>query len=161
MTMFTRNGGTYKTPVGEESMTEQAHKDEVNIQRIMKRYEKTGLIEHVNQHQGTYVDYTNAPDYHTAMTLIANANSVFESVPARIRAEFGNDPAQFLEFMQNPDNFEKIEEYGFDTSHLTGEGEVMDHFDQASHDKIEANRARLAGEATVDPVPAETPESGD
>lgn len=100
------------------SLTEQAHKDEVSIHHIMKRYKKTGVIQHVNQYEGTYGDFTDAPGYTEAQNIIASANSMFETVPSHIRTEFGNDPGQFLKFMQNPDNRDEIEAYGLSTSHL-------------------------------------------
>ena len=40
-------------------MTEQAHKDDVDIHKIMKRYERTGIIDHLAKHKGTYMDYPN------------------------------------------------------------------------------------------------------
>lgn len=103
----------------EESMTEQSHKDECDIHNILRKYEKTGMITHTNQYAGTYGDFTNALDFQEAQNVIAEAASMFETVPSKIREQFDNDPAQFLDFIQNDDNREQIEEMGFDTSHLT------------------------------------------
>nr|UXQ88008.1 MAG: internal scaffolding protein [Microvirus sp.] len=98
--------------------TEQAHKTDVDIHHIMKQYKKTGVLTHVNQHQGTYGDYAEAPDYSQAQNIIADAKSLFESVPSHIRSDMNNDPQQFVNFMQNPKNREEIEAYGLDASHL-------------------------------------------
>lgn len=84
----------------------------------MRKYERTGVIEHVNEHKGTYGNYVGVPDYNEAQNIIADAKSLFESVPAKIRADMHNDPAEFIEFMQNAENREKIEAYGLDSSHL-------------------------------------------
>lgn len=112
----------YKRSVGitftEESMTEQCHADEVKIQNIMKKYRDTGVIEHVNQYQGMYSDMINAPDFAEAQMQIAEAKSMFETVPAHIRSDFDNDPQKFIAFMQEPENVEAIQEYGLDASHL-------------------------------------------
>ncbi|AXL14595.1 internal scaffolding protein [Microviridae sp.] len=101
-----------------ESMTEQCHKDEVSIQNIMRKHRQTGVIQHVAQYQGQYMDMVNAPDFHEYQNILAEARSMFETVPSHIRKDFDNDPQKFLEFMQNAENIEAIEEYGLDASHL-------------------------------------------
>ena len=112
----------YRRPVrytsDKPSRTEKAHAEDVNIHNILKRFERTGVVEHINRFQGTYADYIDAPSYQEAMQQIAEAKTMFESVPARIRADFGNDPAAFIAFMQDPNQREAIEAYGLDASHL-------------------------------------------
>lgn len=102
----------------DESLTQQHHTETVDIHNILKKYKQTGVIQHVAQYKGSYGDFASAPDFQTAQNIIAQADSMFETVPAHIRADFDNDPAKFLEFMQNNENIEAIEEYGFDSSHL-------------------------------------------
>lgn len=92
--------------------TKQAFASETDINNIMRKYEKGEVIDHFNKYQGRYGDFINSPDYHTAMVRIAEANEAFQSIPARIRAKFGNDPAAFLEFAQDPENAEKMVEMG-------------------------------------------------
>lgn len=105
-------------PHSDEQLTEQSHADSCDIHNIMRKYEKTGLINHLNLHSGTYGDYTGAPDFHSAMNLISNASSMFESVPSKIRAQFDNDPGKFLAFMQDEKNRDAIIKMGFDDKHL-------------------------------------------
>lgn len=100
------------------TLTEQHHIEYTAIKNIMARYEHSGVIDHVNKHQGTYGDYINAPDFQEAQIAIAQAKEMFLSVPAQIRADFQNDPGAFIDFMQNPENREKIQAYGLTTSHL-------------------------------------------
>jgi len=100
------------------SLTQQSSKDECDIHVIMRKAEKHGLVTHINQHAGSYSNMISAPNYHEAMVMLANANSMFESVPSSIRAKFGNDPARFLDFMQNADNRDRIVKMGLDASHL-------------------------------------------
>ncbi len=123
------------------SMTEQAHKDDVDIHVIMKKFKQTGIITHVNAAQGTYMDYSNNLDYHEAQNIIADAKSLFETVPAHIRKDFQNDPQQFINFMQDPTKTKEIEAYGLDASHLSKDP------DKASDTTSQAN--------TPPPAPAE------
>jgi len=102
----------------EPTMTEQCHKDRCDMHNIMRQFEKTGLIEHTSRYAGKYMDMPNAPSFHEAMNTIAKAESMFETVPAKIRAKFHNDPAEYIEFMQDPKNYDAIKEMGLDPSHL-------------------------------------------
>ncbi len=135
--------------VGEISMTEQCHKDEVCIQKIMQKYKKTGVISHVSAHVGTYMDYANIPDYTEAQNIIADAKSMFESVPSHIRDDFDNSAALYIEFMQNPENREKIKAYGLDTSHLPAPVEPVAKQKPAKATQPEAPAEKAPTEATT------------
>lgn len=99
-------------------MCEQHHKDSVSIKNILNSYTRTGVLSHAVTRPGAFLDVAAAPDFIEAQRIIANAKSTFEAVPAVIRAEFNNDPAQFLEFISDQKNEEKMIEYGFDVSHF-------------------------------------------
>ncbi len=77
----------------------------------MKRYVKTGVIDHLSKHQAQYADIEPIT-YHEAMNTIATANSMFEELPSSIRAKFENDPSKFLAFVQDPKNLEECRELG-------------------------------------------------
>jgi len=95
-----------------DGRTKQSFAEESNINLIMKKYEKTGMLDHLNQHNGEYGDFIAAPDYHSAMNAIRIAGETFMSIPATVRAKFDNDPARFLAFVQDPENTEKMIEMG-------------------------------------------------
>lgn len=92
--------------------TKQSFYEESNINLIMAKYEKTGLLDHVNTHEGNYGDFIAAPDYHTAMNQIRDAGEMFMAIPANTRSEFENDPARFLEFVQDEGNYDRMVEMG-------------------------------------------------
>lgn len=96
----------------EPSLTVQSFKDECDINQIMTKYEKTGVIDHLNTHQGNYGDFLGFEDYQTHLNQIAEAGIAFASIPAKIRAKFDNDPAKFLEFAQNSENLEEMQNLG-------------------------------------------------
>jgi len=110
--MQVKHRAATKVPPMEPGPTEQAHKDDCDIQTILKRYQQTGVVQHNNSVQGHYDDYIDAPTFQDAQNAIAEAKSMFESVPAQIRRDFGNDPAQFLAFVQDESNIDKMREYG-------------------------------------------------
>ncbi len=100
------------------TLTEQSHKDICDIHRIVRKSIETGVCEHTNQHEGQYLDLPDSTTYHEYMNRVAEVNSMFQTVPTEIRADFQQSPAKFVEFMQNPKNKEKIAEYGFSTAHF-------------------------------------------
>jgi phage internal scaffolding protein len=102
-----------------ETLTEQQHKDTCDMHRIMGQQLKTGIIDHVARYKGQYGDYASSLDLHTAMNIISDAASMFETVPAQIRNKFGNDAGAFVDFMNDNRNYEAIAEMGLDVSHLT------------------------------------------
>lgn len=95
-----------------DGRTEQSHKDDVKVQNIIKRYDKTGLITHVRKSAGQYGDYTETNEYQESMNLVVKANEAFEELPSDIRRRFGNDPGAFFEFVTNPENNEALVEMG-------------------------------------------------
>lgn len=95
------------------SLTRQSSKDECDINRIMLKFEKTGVLEHRNTFEGSYGDYTNTPqDYHEAVNQVMAADDMFQSLPAKVRKRFGNDPAEFVEFVADPDNRDQMQALG-------------------------------------------------
>lgn len=94
-----------------EGLTEQSHKNECDINYILKEYTRTGLIRHANENAGRYDDIA-VQDFHEAMNIVSNANSMFETLPALTRKRFENNPAAFLEFVQNPNNASEMARMG-------------------------------------------------
>lgn len=99
-------------PVGDVSLTRQEMASECDINNIMKRYERTGILDHVARYQGRYEDVSDAADYMTALGIVADVHQAFLSLPASIRERFNNDPGEFLDFAQNPDNRPAMMEMG-------------------------------------------------
>jgi len=94
------------------SRTKQQFKDECDIDSIMLKFQKTGTLAHLNNHHGQYGDFAQPVDYHDAMNTVLAAREMFSSVPSSIRSKFANDPALFLEFVQNPENEDQLIEMG-------------------------------------------------
>lgn len=99
------------------SLTHQSMADECDINRIMLKWQKTGVIEHVKEYPGGYGDFTNAPDdYQQSMNTVIEADNMFMTLPSSIRKRFHNDPAAFLDFVANPKNREELERLGLATA---------------------------------------------
>lgn len=97
------------------SRTKQSDADRSNINVIMDKYLRTGAITHFNKHHPQYGDATGT-DYHTAMTIVTEASQMFDELPSNIRNRFQNNPAAFLDFVQDEGNTAEMAQMGLTNS---------------------------------------------
>lgn len=83
--------------------TKQSHRDECDINQIMKRFQRTGVLDFAGKNEGQYGDVTGL-DYEVGMQNIRKADALFQGLPSSLRARFHNDPREFLDFVQDEDN---------------------------------------------------------
>lgn len=100
---------------GTDSLVEQSHKDNCDIVKILKKYDKTGLITHVNNMRAEYGDFTHINEYQESLNLVIKAQNSFNELPSELRKKFSYDPGQFMEFVTNPDNYEEMVKLGLAT----------------------------------------------
>lgn len=100
------------TVVDGVSKTIQSFRDECDINTIMSRYMKTGILDHVNRYQGSYEDVTDSFDYRDSIDRVRAAEAAFGSLPAAMRKRFDDDPATFLDFVADPANRDAMMEMG-------------------------------------------------
>ena len=91
--------------------TKQEFKKQCDINEIVKRYQRTGALDHFAKHGGRYMDVTPT-SFHEAMNIVVEAEQMFADLPSSLRARFENDPAEFLEFVQNPENQDEMRDLG-------------------------------------------------
>ena len=113
------------------SMTEQHHARACDINTIMTKYLKTGVVDHINKYEPTYGDVSEA-DFKKSMDLVAAVKSEFQDLPAYVRAEIG-DEATYLSLMQTDEGVSQLrsilapgEKYEKDGSPLTGPQDPSD-----------------------------------
>ena len=70
-----------------------------------------GLLRHSIQYQGEYDDIPSIT-YQEALDTVAKGNEMFDSLPPKVRQRFKGDIKQFLDFTQNPDNFQEMSKLG-------------------------------------------------
>ncbi len=100
--------------VSGKSRTKQAPMQACDINSIIKRWESTGVVEHVMESKPTYGDFSTVEDYLYALNKVSAAESDFAALPAHIRDRCENDPAKFLAFVQNPESREELVELGLE-----------------------------------------------
>lgn len=95
------------------TLCQQHFRDECDINNIMARFMKTGVLPSVNSSTYDYFDAGESLTYHDACNIIAQAEDVFSQLPAVVRARFNNEPGEYLAFFENPENYEEAVKLGF------------------------------------------------
>lgn len=94
------------------SLTRQEFAEECDINVLMEKYEKSGIISHINPREPQYLDVTGLPDLQTAHDIIQTATREFMALPAKTRAAFQNDPMEFVKFAEDPANIDQMRAWG-------------------------------------------------
>jgi len=87
--------------------TDTSQKAACDINNIMKKYAKTGVITHVTSAVPQFGDISHLGDYQASLNQIRHAEDLFEQLPSRVRERFKNNPADFMTFMSNSKNYEE------------------------------------------------------
>lgn len=93
------------------SLTKQADAEGADINNIVRRYLQTGVAPGY-QGDPMYGDFSDVHDFRAALEIVAEANAQFAGLEANVRARFDNDPAKFLEFVNNPNNGDELVKMG-------------------------------------------------
>lgn len=94
-----------------ESLTQQAHADDCDINTIVRRFGLTGELPQ-SLNMPAYGDFTGVVDYHSALELVRHAESEFMQLPAELRVRFAHDPAQLMRFLDDERNRDEAVKLG-------------------------------------------------
>lgn len=85
----------------DDGRTKQAFREESEIKNIIARFQRTGLLE-FQEKAHSYGEF-EAIDFHQAMNTVVRASEMFDELPSSLRKKLGNDPAEFVDVVTNPD----------------------------------------------------------
>lgn len=95
------------------SLTVQSEAASCDIRNIMARYERTGMVDHINSFEGRYEDYRDFPEsYQDALNTVMAGQESFSELPARIRDAFANDPYLFFQAVHDPAQQDRLIQLG-------------------------------------------------
>lgn len=94
------------------SRTKQSFKDQVNINKIIKKHRRTGMLEHVNRKAPFYGDVSNLVGYAEALIKVKEAEELFNNMSADIRERFNNNPQEMVTFLEDKNNLKEAIELG-------------------------------------------------
>jgi len=105
------------------SLTQQQFKDESDINTIVDRFMKSGVLPTpVNMPQ--YLDSEGVFDFQSAMNYVRQADENFMRMDAKVRSRFNNSPQEFLEFFANPENIDEAIRLGLAIPQAVAETQV-------------------------------------
>lgn len=103
-----QNSAETATKNNEPTMTNQAFKDEVDLNVIMARYIGTGVVpQNITRIPLPPEQLIEPMDYQTALHYVMEVHDAFEQLPASVRARFQNNPQEIMQFIENPANREE------------------------------------------------------
>lgn len=121
------------------SRTRKEASDECDVNKILARYAKTGVLTHLNPNSPLYTDVSSMPNsYQDALEFIRVANEDFQGLSAELRARFQNDPQNLINFIQDQKNWEEAAKLG-----LLDKDKVEAVRVQQSAQKTEAENAEV------------------
>ena len=111
---YIHHGGPYlkvaiKFP--KQGRTKQSFANQCEINNIMARHQRGIANTHINQHQAQY-GFATSNDFADSMRIVKTAQDMFNALPSNIRTRCGNDPGNFLEFVQDPENLDEMQKLG-------------------------------------------------
>lgn len=95
-----------------ETKTKQCFAEECDINNIVNRFRRTGVLPPPPPDTLKYGDISDLTNLQDAMIRAFDAEDMFMRIPAKIRARFENDVFQFLEFADNPSNRDEMVKMG-------------------------------------------------
>lgn len=117
--------------------TEQSHKDQCDINNIIRKYDKTGVITHVSKFEGQFGDMTGL-DFKDCQDKVIGAKRMFDELPSPIRKRFNNSPYDLLLFMEDPGNREEAISLGIINPDWTPETDGLGEHVPEGGNKVES-----------------------
>ena len=72
-----------------DGRTKQSFKDATDINKLLKKAQRTGTLSHLEKFQGQYGDFSDF-DFLEAQNNLARGKQIFEQLPSEVRREFGH-----------------------------------------------------------------------
>ena len=89
----------------------QEFKADTDLNTIMRKFQKTGAIDHSKIHQGSY-GIASPVQLHEALNLVNTAETMFNELPSSLRNKFENNAEKFLAFVQDDKNYDEARNLG-------------------------------------------------
>lgn len=95
-----------------ETRTRQSEAEETDVNRIVARHRKTGVVTHLSSKAPVFGDVSMAVDLKAAFDLVNEAAGGFLELPAAVRQAALNDPVKLLEMLSTPEGTQALREAG-------------------------------------------------
>jgi phage internal scaffolding protein len=95
-------------------IVQQQFANEVDINTIVDKFTRTGLIDDtlLSNRTAVFSDVSDLGDYHSALIRVEAVEEAFMTLPADVRARFVNDPGELLDFIADSKNYDEAVKIG-------------------------------------------------
>jgi hypothetical protein len=98
---------------GSGCKTQKSKAKDCDINRIVAKYRKTGILgDPAHTRKPFFADVVLKGNYHAMQNMLTAADRAFMSLPAALRARFGNNPAAAYDFISKAENTKAAVEMG-------------------------------------------------
>ncbi|ALS03689.1 VP3 [Gokushovirus WZ-2015a] len=92
--------------------TKQSFREECDINTIMARYQSTGEMPVLSERAPQYLDVSSGFDFAQMQDQVLEAQRLFNDLPSALRNRFENNPALFLDYVQDEANRPEMYQLG-------------------------------------------------
>lgn len=131
-----------KSPTKGPTRTKASAAGDVNVNEIIKKHRRTGVVTHWSGKTPMYGDFTQSVDLHSALNLVREAEAAFMELPAEVRKVAKNDPAYFLELLAQEAGTAELVSAGLEVEPRPGDSDY------------EAAQPPTSGQAPAEPAPS-------
>lgn len=97
-----------------KSRTKQSEAKETDINTIVKRHQRTGVVTHLARRAPQYGDFSQSVLLQEALNLVHESDDAFAALPSEVRKAAGNDPVRLLEMLADLEETEQLVGAGLD-----------------------------------------------
>jgi phage internal scaffolding protein len=124
-----------------ESLTQQHFKENQNIQNIMARYGKTGVVT-ASARRPSYGKFNTGMDYNECMNRVTAVEMEFSQLPGEIKRRFEQNPAKLIDFVMDENNRSEAIELGLIEGNTNTSIARAEQKEQAVEEKKEPKEAK-------------------
>lgn len=88
-------------------LTVQADAAEADINKIIARIDKGGMLTRINRSEPFYGDISEFGGLQESIIKVQKANELFMDMSAAVRERFDNDPVKMIDFLGDDDNLDE------------------------------------------------------
>jgi hypothetical protein len=140
----------YKSDVDKDGrpkyVTEQSHKKMCDVNNIIRKYDKTGLLTHVSNMEYRF-GAMSSMDFKQMNDQIAEFKSNVEALPSSIRKELGVTPMNVLKWFEDPKNRDRAIELGLISNLWTEETDGIGERIRSEAERVKKKDPEVTPEA--------------
>lgn len=99
---------------GNRPGAKQSMREECDVNKIVLRFQKTGLLTHVASGVPAFVDVSELGDYRSVIEQVRLVEEYFLGLPAKVRSAFENDARSFMDYLEGDPSQGDLEALGLE-----------------------------------------------